>query len=208
MKKKVIVDPDKKKNRIIKSVNLSNFYSILRILILGLTLSFTAHYVYALDYPHSGINNISCDSCHFVYGGEPSLLPPWTAHTPQDIDDTQYNTLCWSCHNDIDAPYVRTHSSLQIDNSYGDWTIECRVCHDPHTQKQVRIYGSESYVYEGVVTSITATTLTESGANWVEDEYRQSQGKFQSFGPLFFHSGVLTRKSGNLTSSNAPESII
>jgi hypothetical protein len=70
------------------------------------------------------------------------------------------------------APYVRTHSSLQIDNSYGDWTIECRVCHDPHTQRQVRVYGEESYVYEGVVSSITTTTLSESGANWAEDEYK------------------------------------
>jgi hypothetical protein len=87
-----------------------------------------------LDYPHYEVNKINCESCHFVYGGEPSLLPPWTAHTPQDIDDTQYNTLCWSCHNDIEAPYVRTHSSLQIDNSYGDWTVECRVCHNPHQQ--------------------------------------------------------------------------
>ncbi|MEW6602208.1 MAG: hypothetical protein AB1499_14640, partial [Nitrospirota bacterium] len=68
---------------------------------------------HTLDYPHFTGNNIGCSACHFVYGTEPSLLPPWTAHVPQDIDDTQFNTLCWSCHNDIEAPYVRTHSSLQ-----------------------------------------------------------------------------------------------
>jgi hypothetical protein len=125
----------------------------------------------ALDYPHFGINNIGCDSCHFIYGTEPSLLPPWTAHTPQNIDDTQYNTLCWSCHNDIDAPYVRTHSSLQIDNSYGDWTVECKVCHNPHYQKQ-KEFGSASYLYSGTSTNVTSTTLIKSGAGWTTDAYK------------------------------------
>ncbi len=30
----------------------------------------------ALDYPHSTINNIGCDSCHYVYSDEPSYMPP------------------------------------------------------------------------------------------------------------------------------------
>jgi predicted CXXCH cytochrome family protein len=124
------------------------------------------------DYPHFGINNIGCDSCHFVYGTQPSLLPPWTVHTPLDIDDTQYNTLCWSCHNDIDAPYVRTHSSLQTDNSSGDWTVECRVCHNPHYQRQFRAYGSESYLYSGASTNVTTTSITKAGAGWTVDQYK------------------------------------
>jgi predicted CxxxxCH...CXXCH cytochrome family protein len=139
-----------------------------------------AQQIYGLDFPHYGINNISCDSCHFVYGDEPSLLPPWTAHTPQDIDDTQYNTLCWSCHNDIDAPYVRTHSSLNTSDKYGDadadgqpgWSMECRKCHDPHTQKQLKIYTGESYLYSGISTDVTTTSITQSGANWTVDEYK------------------------------------
>lgn len=126
----------------------------------------------AIDYPHFSINNIGCDSCHFIYGSEPSLLPPWTAHVPQDIDDTQYNTLCWSCHNDIDAPYVRSHSSLQIDNGYGDWTVECRVCHNPHYQKQFRTYGSASYLYSGASTNITTTAITNTGAGWTVNAYK------------------------------------
>ncbi|MBI5409453.1 MAG: hypothetical protein HZA14_08815 [Nitrospirae bacterium] len=126
----------------------------------------------ALDYPHYGINNIGCDSCHFIYGTEPSLLPLWTVHTPQDIDDTQYNTLCWSCHNDIEAAYVRTHSSLQIDNSYGDWTVECKVCHNPHYQKQFRTYGSVSYLYSNTILSVTAATLTNSEAVWTDNQYQ------------------------------------
>jgi hypothetical protein len=77
-------------------------------LLLALIISLFAYQASALDYPHFGVNSIGCDSCHFIYGTEPSLLPEWTSHTPEDIDDTQYNALCWSCHNDIDAPYVRT----------------------------------------------------------------------------------------------------
>lgn len=127
---------------------------------------------HALDYPHFGGNSIGCSSCHFVYGSEPSLLPPWTAHVPQDIDDTQFNTLCWSCHNDIEAPYMRTHSSLQTDNGYGDWAIECRTCHNPHYQKQSDTYGSSSYLYSGASTNITATTVTKSGAGWITNKYR------------------------------------
>ncbi len=126
----------------------------------------------ASDYPHFGINNIGCDSCHFVYGTQPSLMPPWTEHVPQNIDDTQYNTLCWSCHNDIDAPYMKTHSSLQIDNSYGNWTVECRVCHNPHYQKQFRTYGSASYLYSGASTGVTSTMITKTGAGWTVDAYQ------------------------------------
>lgn len=137
---------------------------------------------YALDYPHYGVNNIGCDSCHFVYGSEPSLLPSWTAHTPQDIDDTQYNTLCWSCHNEIDAPYARTHSSLNTTDKYGDadnngkpgWSLECRTCHNPHFQKQFRTYGSSSYLYSGQVTALTSTTITNTGAGWTTNQW---QGK-------------------------------
>ncbi|RJR16408.1 MAG: CxxxxCH/CxxCH domain-containing protein [Nitrospiraceae bacterium] len=126
----------------------------------------------AIDSPHYDLNRIGCDSCHFVRGSEPSLLPPWTSHVPQDIDDTQYNTLCWSCHNDIEAPYVRTHSSLNTDNGYGDWTVECRVCHNPHYQKQFRTYGSASYVYSGASTGLTASTITKTGAGWALNAYK------------------------------------
>lgn len=128
--------------------------------------------VFSLDYPHFSINIIGCDSCHFVYGSQPSLMPPWTEHIPQDIDDTQYNTLCWSCHNDIDAPHVKTHSSIQTDSGYSNWTVECRVCHAPHYQQQFRIHGSASYIYSGLSTNLTAATITRTGAGWTNDQYK------------------------------------
>jgi predicted CxxxxCH...CXXCH cytochrome family protein len=144
---------------------------IIKALVLALALNLISTQAYTLDYPHSGANNIICDACHFIYGTEPSLLPEWTAHIPQDIDDTQFNMLCWSCHNDIEAPHMRTHSSLEIDSGYGNWSVECRVCHNPHYQKQFRTYGSESYLYQGIVSNVTTATLTESGAGWTPDEH-------------------------------------
>jgi predicted CxxxxCH...CXXCH cytochrome family protein len=145
--------------------------TIIRVLFLTLVLSLIAIRADTLDYPHTGANSITCDFCHFIYGGEPSLLPPWTSHVPQDIDDTQYNTLCWSCHNG-DAPFAKTHSSLETDNGYGDWSMECRTCHNPHKQEQFKTYGSVSYLYEGTVSSVTPTTLTKNGAGWTPDQYK------------------------------------
>ncbi len=142
-----------------------------QISILLLILIFIAQPADTLDYPHTSINNIGCNSCHFVYGSGSSLLLDGLSYG-QNIDDTQYNALCWSCHNDIQAPYMRTHSSLQIDNSYGDWTVECRTCHYPHSQKQLRTHGSASYLTSGVSTGITTTTLTETGAGWTTDAYQ------------------------------------
>jgi hypothetical protein len=107
-----------------------------------------------------------------VYGTEPSLLPGWTAHVPQDIDDTQYNSLCRNCHNDLDAPDVKPHSGLITGNNYGDWAVECRTCHNPHQHTQFRTYGGESYLHQGIVSNVTETTLTESGAGWPPDEYK------------------------------------
>ncbi|MBI5055204.1 MAG: CxxxxCH/CxxCH domain-containing protein [Nitrospirae bacterium] len=142
------------------------------IAILVLTFCLITSHAYSLDYPHSSVNNIGCDSCHFVYGTQSTLMPEWTSHTQQNIDDTQYNSLCWSCHNDVDAPYVRTHSSLNIDNGYGNWTMECITCHDQHYQRQFRTYGSPSYLYQGTVSSVTTTTLTRTGAGWTDDQYK------------------------------------
>ncbi|MBU0664412.1 MAG: hypothetical protein KJ990_07715 [Proteobacteria bacterium] len=114
-------------------------------LLLSVFLVFVSSYATAegLDEPHNAVNSISCDKCHDVFAyDQPKLMPPWTVHAPQNIDDTQLNSLCWSCHNDIPVPYVKTHSSLQTGTEYGNWTVECSVCHDPHVQEQNNLNGS------------------------------------------------------------------
>ncbi len=119
--------------------------AIIAVLILVISSCFIAIQAYSLDYPHTSVNNIGCNSCHFVYGSESSLILEGLSYG-LNIDDTQYNALCWSCHNDIQAPYKRTHSSLQIDNGYGDWSVECITCHYPHTQKQLKTHKTDSYL--------------------------------------------------------------
>ena len=78
----------------------------------------------ALDAPH---NLLNCDDCHVGHG---ATYP------------TQLGFLCQSCHYDlgpgnpgVTAPI--THSSLTIDNSFGNWDLDCWACHDPHTQEQL-----------------------------------------------------------------------
>ena len=112
----------------------------------------------ALDAPHDGSNAVGCLSCHQMTSTYPKLLPPLN-HTPLpgNLDDTTSNGLCWSCHYDTmplecmgchanipstSAPYVLTHSSLATSAKYGDWTVECWVCHNQHMQEQDRYNGS------------------------------------------------------------------
>ncbi len=124
----------------------------------------------ALSYPHNGNTHIDCSSCHVRFPPwEP--VPAWREHVPQNIDDTRSNNTCWSCHNDVDAVYVKTHSSLQAGNRYGNWTVQCVVCHNPHNQDQYRRYGRASYLFEGQVTAVTENTLTMNGAGWSVDAW-------------------------------------
>lgn len=145
----------------------------LKRLMLAFTLTVSAMFVQALDFPHTDVNNIGCLNCHDLHTFEPGtpLLKIVNSIDPGNIDDTAFNNLCWSCHNDSVAPYRRPHSSYVIDNSYGDWAIECKTCHNPHYNPQLKQYGSESYLYTGYVTAVSASTLTSAGAGWTADEY-------------------------------------
>ncbi|MBI5343567.1 MAG: hypothetical protein HZB63_09725 [Deltaproteobacteria bacterium] len=122
-------------------------------------------------YPHIELNDTECVSCHFVNDENPALLPDWAYQTPVDNDDTPYNNLCRHCHNDIEAPFVRTHSSISIDNSYGNWSMECRTCHDPHQPGQLIGYGSDAYLDTGIVGSVSDNVLNTSGMGWADNVY-------------------------------------
>ena len=130
-----------------------------------------------LDYPHTAVNNINCDDCHLISGSNDSLLVDVTSHST-GLDDSTYNNLCWGCHNDVDAVDVKTHSYLQIDDDYGEWSVECRTCHNPHTQRQVKIYTTSTYLATGISTSIATdspeagkSTLTDTSKSWTDDEF-------------------------------------
>jgi len=125
----------------------------------------------SMDYPHSTVNGFTCVTCHDIHGGFDKLLRIANPHAPQDIDDTPANNLCWSCHNDVVAPFQNPHSSHQIDEDYGQWAIECIVCHNPHKQEQNASYGAEGYLATGSVTTVSTTSLHSAGATWTVDEF-------------------------------------
>jgi len=130
--------------------------------IAAIFFSFTA--IAVIDAPHNTSNNISCGSCH---GEALHYSAFWGgSFTPADIDDTPYNRICLSCHTvsspggggypQTKGPLVKTHSSLSTDNGYGDWTRECRTCHDPHYQKQKNYKNTDAgnlYLATGTITS-------------------------------------------------------
>jgi len=125
----------------------------------------------SMDYPHSTVNGFTCLTCHDIHGGFAKLLRIANPHAPQDIDDTPANNLCWSCHNNVVAPFKNPHSSEQIDEDYGQWAIECVVCHNPHKQEQRWYYGSQAHLATGTVTTVTTTSLYSVGATWTVDEF-------------------------------------
>src|SRR4030043_1969434 len=127
--------------------------------IVAIFSSFTA--IAVIDAPHNASTNISCGSWH---GAALLNSPFWGgSYSPVNIDDTVYNKLCLNCHRtssgpytDTNAPLVKTHSSLTTDNGYGDWTRECRTCHDPHYQKQKNYKPTDAsnlYLATGTITS-------------------------------------------------------
>jgi len=144
----------------------------IRLIIVGLLLSFLSMLAQAsMDYPHSTVNGFTCLTCHDIHGGFSKLLRIANPHPPQDIDDTPANNLCWSCHNDVVAPFQNPHSSHQIDEDYGQWAIECVGCHNPHKQEQQYYSGAEGYLATGSVTTVSSTSLYSAGAAWTVDEF-------------------------------------
>jgi predicted CXXCH cytochrome family protein len=89
-----------------------------------------------------------------------------------DNDDSLLNHLCRNCHNDLVAPFVRTHSSLTTDQGYGSWTFECRICHNPHNQEQKITYGSSSYLFQGTISSLSDNVLGCTGAGWTDNQFQ------------------------------------
>ncbi|MBI4516036.1 MAG: hypothetical protein HY699_09510 [Deltaproteobacteria bacterium] len=137
-----------------------------------LLLSGGALPIAALDYPHNAANSIDCRSCHQVHQGVlPSWLPSSVQHVPENLDNTPRNSWCWSCHNDIVAPFVKTHSSLAVGSKYGSWSVECTTCHEVHKQRQLQSYGSASDLFAGVLTAVSPQTMTMAGAGWTPDRW-------------------------------------
>lgn len=130
-------------------------------------------------------HSMGCGNCHLVSSGK-SIY--WD-HVAQNIDDTPINRLCITCHSTATGPYLgtsateaKTHSSLSIDNSYGDWTYECIACHNQHYQEQLVWQETDSaaqdlaagvitgyaYDYDADTSTLTYSSLTYA-AGWDRD---------------------------------------
>ncbi|MCF6281686.1 MAG: right-handed parallel beta-helix repeat-containing protein [Candidatus Polarisedimenticolaceae bacterium] len=145
---------------------------IIRWFVLAMPLAFALAPLQAQDFPHSFEGNgISCFDCHDIHSSGDKLLKIVNLNPPENIEDTPANNLCWSCHNDIIAPFMRTHSSISIDDGYGDWAMECRTCHNPHFHPQQRYNAPDAYLTQRTITSLTSTVLASTGAGWTVDEF-------------------------------------
>ncbi|NIN34170.1 MAG: hypothetical protein GTO60_03315, partial [Gammaproteobacteria bacterium] len=154
-----------------KELKTQKVVIIVLILALGLSLPALQATAYKiLDYPH---DDNECDYCHYTGSStEPALMPPWTNIPPTNIDETQFNNLCQSCHTTAGvAPFQKTHSSLVI-NEVQEWTTECVNCHSPHQHQMYRTYGSEAYLTTGTVSFVDETTLRDDSAGWGTDQYK------------------------------------
>jgi predicted CxxxxCH...CXXCH cytochrome family protein len=143
---------------------------LLILFIAATIIGFTFSPARAVDFPHNEQSMIGCDSCHDVFGGAEDLMLTWVTYGT-DIDDTQSNSVCWSCHNDVEAPLNRTHSSLQIDNSYGDWTVQCKTCHWPHDHQNLD-WAPDYYRTSGNSTDISGAVLTDNTKTWTTNEFQ------------------------------------
>ena len=152
-----------------------------------MALSFTATFADALDYPHTDIGvstPVNCGDCHYSHGD-----PPWKPTAPVNIDETFYNNLCLSCHDSVTATDVKTHSSIQVDGGYRDWSIECWKCHDAHEHEQFDDHIPDVYIETGTVGQILLdtpiageTTLRDAGKNWTtEYDQRTDAGAYTYF---------------------------
>ncbi len=149
-------------------------------LMLSLPLLLMAMVANGLDFPHAPSNpvlpGLACLNCHELGSAEAKMLKPSVPHPEMDGDDTNANNLCWSCHTGPElAPYRVAHSSRQTGDQFSPWFIECRTCHNPHYQPQFVAYGEESYLASGLISSVVSgeitSSLTDSNANWSDDEH-------------------------------------
>jgi len=139
--------------------------SMISILMVLCGMLCAVQYAFAVDPPHNGKNGMNsamtCASCHF----DATLGTPTWATQATTTDETFYNNMCTSCHNAggvTDSQYiVKTHASSNFTGKYTPtWSIECRVCHNPHTQDTVTSFPTDSGI--DLLTSTVTRTCVQA----------------------------------------------
>lgn len=116
-------------------------------ILLVMPLFFAASESAALDNPHISSNTVNCATCHIAN-------PPaswWT-------DQGQATGLCGQCHN---AAAIGTDVTTHVSTKYGNVILQCTDCHNPHYQRQFRVFKDPSYLYKGRISAVTSTTMTQ-----------------------------------------------
>jgi predicted CxxxxCH...CXXCH cytochrome family protein len=129
---------------------------------------------YGIDPPHIAQPpfNVGCGSCHGTSFGQGGT-----------IEDTPLNNLCRSCHDGVAAPVAAPHSSITTgSNNRNNWSYDCIACHDPHSQRQPRMYAGSypggSALDERTILSIDqgnggiSNIITVSGTPWQPDQWK------------------------------------
>ena len=132
-------------------------------LLLVMPLFFAASESAALDNPHVPNNTVNCATCHITN-------PPagwWT-------DQGQAGGLCGQCHNAAAA--MGTDVTTHVSTKYGNVILQCTDCHNPHYQRQFRLFKDPSYLYQGRISAVTSTTMTQDltytgAASWTDNQW-------------------------------------
>ncbi len=158
----------------------SNYTLISLVLLVGMYCA--ASVSYALDAPHNPANTavpVVCNKCHYPAG----QVPGWVTRTPP-VGSTYLNELCIVCHSsnsgfvaNAKSEDVLTHSSyvtLPTNTNIPVYLMECRNCHNPHTQDQMRANPSLGDIESGVTSAVFASSLTDSTKNWVVNRFKDA----------------------------------
>jgi predicted CxxxxCH...CXXCH cytochrome family protein len=134
---------------------------------------------YALDAPHNDVGPVVCDNCHYPS----NAVPPMWASAPSPTGSTPLNELCVTCHYSLNGALspkfadVKTHSSYMTNptaTGSNIYLMECRDCHNPHLQDQLRANPTLGDLTSGVTSSISASSLTDMGKTWAIDQFKDA----------------------------------
>ncbi len=181
-------------------------------------------------------HDVICDACHAEVGttGGATPSPFWSkqlgSYTPPNVEETVMNMFCLGCHDEptggSNAPSsaikVRTHSSFATGNKFGEWSVECLVCHHHHYQRQFVYYRNlapiklatgkvTNIVYNGIVNGLPQSTIKFNNltakAGWTDPASWRKKSS-DDRGLIIYPNGASTTYSFSILSANADTIVI
>jgi hypothetical protein len=125
------------------------------------------------------LNNIQsdqrgqCQRCHADAGDPSDPLNGTSKEAYPDVAPYGYGN----------ALNVQTHGSLAVGDKYGEWSVDCAVCHNPHVQEQNNTFGSSYGKLINRSISYTNQETGESISSVVEFTSATGPGSFADGAP-------------------------